>query len=237
VPLRVAAAIDRALAKNPNDRWPTMADFCRELQECLREFRGGGAADATVVLPPPKRARRSRATRCIALPTLLVLAGLGVLAAALAIILNRSSSSPPPAAPPRTSPLKLSAVSSFSATGPEHPERVQYATDDNPNTYWETHHYYYPNGGLGKPGVGLVLDAGQPVRLKQLTVMTDTPGFTAEVEAGASEQGPFHAASAPQTVSGKTTFNLAQTTARFFVLWITNRGPNEQVHVNEINAS
>src|SRR5581483_5591068 len=42
VPVRVAAAVDRALAKDPADRWPTMADFCREHDACLQELRTGG---------------------------------------------------------------------------------------------------------------------------------------------------------------------------------------------------
>src|SRR5207253_5631826 len=38
---RVDAAIQRAMAKDPADRFPTMADFCRELEACLAELRTG----------------------------------------------------------------------------------------------------------------------------------------------------------------------------------------------------
>src|SRR4051794_17496195 len=38
---RVAAAVDRALAKEPSDRFPTMAAFCDELRDCLNELRAG----------------------------------------------------------------------------------------------------------------------------------------------------------------------------------------------------
>jgi hypothetical protein len=119
----------------------------------------------------------------------------------------------------------------------EHPELTSRVTDGNPGTYWQTSRYHYPGGGLGKPGVGLVLDAGGVVTLHHLTVTTDTPGFTAEIQAGNSDQGPFHTVSGSATVTGQTTFDLSDARARYFVVWITNLGSSSQVHVNEVSAS
>src|SRR5579885_1533171 len=48
VPPRVEAAVRTAMAKRPEDRFPTMADFCRELEACLAELEGAG----TVVVEP-----------------------------------------------------------------------------------------------------------------------------------------------------------------------------------------
>src|SRR5206468_5570290 len=39
VPARLDAAVARALAKQPEDRFPTMAEFGRELETCLEEIR------------------------------------------------------------------------------------------------------------------------------------------------------------------------------------------------------
>jgi serine/threonine-protein kinase len=243
VPLRIAAAIDRALAKSPDDRWPTMSDFRRELEECLREVRGGGGGDATVVLAPPRRRQRPRraARRRVSLPTLLVLAGIGALAAALAVVLTRhdGGGGPARAGTGKSTPVHLSATTSydpFGSGGGEHNEDAHNATDGDPGTYWETHHYAYPDGGLGKAGVGLVLDAGSAVTLHHLTVSTDTPGFTAAIRAGDSPDGGFHDVSGPQTVGGRTTFDLSNAKARYFVVWITNLGPHDQIHVNEVTA-
>ncbi len=53
VPARVAAAVDRALAKDPRDRFPSMNAFGAELDACLREIRLSDApeydAQATMV--------------------------------------------------------------------------------------------------------------------------------------------------------------------------------------------
>ena len=56
---------------------------------------------------------------------------------------------------------------------------------------------------MGKSGVGLVLSSagGASVTLHHVTVTTDTPGFTAEIEAGGTASGPFHAVSSPKTVN------------------------------------
>jgi len=54
VPPRVAAAVDRALAKDPRDRYPSMAAFAAELEACLAELAKGGDPDATLIVTPPR---------------------------------------------------------------------------------------------------------------------------------------------------------------------------------------
>ena len=51
VPRRVEAAIDKALAKEPEDRFETMAAFAEELEGCLADLRAGENTGATGVLP------------------------------------------------------------------------------------------------------------------------------------------------------------------------------------------
>jgi len=82
-----------------------------------------------------------------------------------------------------------------------------------------------------------VIDAGRTVTLHHLTVTTDTPGFTAEVQAGDSAQGSFQTVSGSSTVSAQTTFDLSNARARYFVVWITSLGSLSQAHVNEVSAS
>jgi len=249
VPPRLDAAVARALAKRPEDRFPTMEAFANELEACLHELRTPGA-DETMVLPAaapsrvrrparlPRRRRRGRGNTA----ALLIALGLAVAIAALAIALvreNGGSNGPSRASGGGggSTPVALSAVGSFSATGAEHPELVQDATDGNAQTFWKTHQYAYPGGGLGKPGVGLVLAAPQQVTLHRLTVTTTKPGFRARVEAGDSRSGPFHDVSPVQTVDARTTFDLSDAKARYFVLWITNVGASGQAYVNEVSAS
>ena len=52
VPPRLDAAIARALAKRPNDRFATMDDLGTELEACLGEIRSPGGAPTMVIAPP-----------------------------------------------------------------------------------------------------------------------------------------------------------------------------------------
>ena len=246
VPLRVAAAVARALEKDPEARWPTMQAFADELRACLRELREGPPPEgATVILSTPAATPRPRRVgrRSASLPSLLVLAGLVVLAVALGIALTQTGSSGKKNAGGSGASgtvVHLAATTAFDpyGSGDEHDSDAHLATDGSQATSWETHHYSYPNGGLGKAGVGLVLDAGRSVALKHLTVTTSTPGFTATVKAGdAVNVASLRADSSPRQVGSQTTFDLNGAKARYYVLWITNRGSNPQVHVNEVTAS
>jgi eukaryotic-like serine/threonine-protein kinase len=246
VPPRLDAAIVRALAKRPEDRFATMADFGRELEACLEEVRTPGGAPTVVLAPPRPSAARtvmSRRRRRTPIPAVLVAIGLAVAVAALAIALvrdNGPSSGGPSSARGGGTAIALSGVGAYDpppGDGEEHNNEAPKATDSSRETYWKTQNYRSSLASLGKSGVGLVLDAGRSLTLHQVTVTTDTPGFTAEIEAGDSSSGPFHAVSNPQTVSGQTTFDLGDAHAQYYVVWITNLGPLSSAHVNNVSAS
>jgi hypothetical protein len=77
--------------------------------------------------------------------------------------------------------------------------------------------------------VGLRLDANRPP--SELVVQSETPGFTAEVRSGDQVL-----ASARQAAA-RTTFELPDDLdATELVLWITNRGDNGAVRINEVRA-
>jgi serine/threonine-protein kinase len=246
VPARLDAAIARALAKRPEDRFATMADFCQELEACLNEVRTPGGA-ATVVLPPtqpsaPPAMRRHRRRRP---PTaaILVAIGLAIAVAALAVALVRENGSSPGPSTARGgggTPLALTGVGAYDpppGDGEEHDDEAALATDTSPSTYWKTQDYKSSLASLGKRGVGVVLDAGRSVTMHQVTVTTDTPGFTAEIQAGDSATGPFHTVSGSKVVAGQATFDLQDAHAQYFVVWITNLGSLSSAHVNDVSAS
>jgi hypothetical protein len=68
-------------------------------------------------------------------------------------------------------------------------------------------------------------------------VTTDTPGFTAKIQAGSSASGPFADDSGTKTVNGTTTFALHSTTARYYVVWLTSLPPGDVAHVNNVKAA
>jgi hypothetical protein len=116
----------------------------------------------------------------------------------------------------------------------EHNELAGSATDGSTLTAWTTETYHGSDFGGLKPGVGLVLAAGGPVKLAQLTVKTPTPGFTAKIEASDSPSGGFTADSSSQTVNG-TTFALDGQTATYYLVWIT-RPPGTRAEISEVTA-
>ena len=69
------------------------------------------------------------------------------------------------------------------AAASEHDADAPKATDGMPTTYWETERYH-DAPSLGKPGVGLVLDASATVQLHSSASSTETPGFIAEIRGG-----------------------------------------------------
>src|SRR5439155_365486 len=72
VPPRVEAAVLRAMAKDPADRFDTMTDFCRELEACLAELSSAG----TQVAPAVRTSHRARRRGAYAWPLVVTLAAL-----------------------------------------------------------------------------------------------------------------------------------------------------------------
>jgi eukaryotic-like serine/threonine-protein kinase len=243
---RLDAAIACALAKRPEDRFATMAEFGRELELCLEELRMPGGAPTVVMTPPPAPARPRpvrRRRRRTPTSALLIAAGLAIAVAALAVALVREHGSSPgtsSASRGGGTPVALNGVGAYDpppGDGEEHNDEASKATDTSTATYWETQHYHSSLASLGKQGVGLVLDVGSPATVHQMTVTTDTPGFTAVIEEGDSASGAFHPVSDPKTVSGQTVFDLRDAHARYYVVWITNLGSLSSAHVNNVSAS
>jgi serine/threonine-protein kinase len=240
---RLDWAIQQAMAKVPEERFESMDDFAAELEACDVELDGG--VGATVIAPVrsprsprPKRARRRR--RLGLWPAVLLGVGLAALAGGLlgALLLRDNPSSTGSSSPPPAGSVHLRGVTAFdpegSPPGQEHNDTAKYATDNNPTTYWRTEHY--DGAQLGKSGVGVVLDAGRPVALRSLTVSSATPGFTAVIKAGDSIGGPFSVDSAPSTVGSSTAFHLSGKDARYYVVWITDLGGNDQVQIQEVKT-
>jgi len=115
--------------------------------------------------------------------------------------------------------------------GEEHDEEVGNAIDGMGSTAWSTEHYR----SFDKGGVGLVVGASRPVSPRTLVVTSDTPGFKAQIKAGASNTGPFRPVSSAQTADFTTRFAL-RGSGRYFLIWITDLGGNDQVRIVEVRA-
>jgi hypothetical protein len=251
VSARLAYAIDRALAKDPRDRWDSMAAFCEELEGCLGELDDldGGWPDsgATIVVAPPRgrsagrtprtaRPRRSRALW----PWLLTALLLSVVGAGIAFLVVDGSPTDKigGSGDGGGGPVRLSGVTAYDpfGTGGEHDDEAPLAADGDPATRWTTQQY--TDNVLGKAGVGVVLALPRSEQLSRVRVSTDTPGFRARIQVGASKLGPFRDASITRPVNGVTTFPIKDgVEGRYVVVWITELPPgSDRAHVNEVQA-
>jgi eukaryotic-like serine/threonine-protein kinase len=225
VPLRLDAALRRAMAKRSDERFSSMSAFVDELEGVL-EGLGQPDSDRTVIMPPtaPARPRRRSRRRRVA-PWIVLLVGLALIGGALgAYLALRDNDSGGAGGGGTSGPIHLVASNAYDpeGDGQENDPLVANATDGNPATDWHTEHYNTAEFGNLKSGVGLVLDAGTAVKPGSLTIQSDMPGFAADIKAGASSNGPFDTVSSSMEVGSRTTFRLSVDPARrYFLIWIT----------------
>jgi eukaryotic-like serine/threonine-protein kinase len=243
VPLRVDAALRKAMAKDPDDRFPSMDDLVAELESCLVVLAEPDA-ERTVMDAPPvpapsrrpeSRRRRQRRSRT---PLVLILVALVAVGVAVGAYFGLRGSGSGGGGGDGSVHLTASNAYDPEGDGREHDEEVSNATDGNLRTYWETEHYSSDTFGNLKGGAGIVVDAGRPVQLRAITVASDTPGYVARIEAGASSSGPFDSVSSSETVGVSTTFRLSGGPAQqYYLVWITQLAPGQgRAHVNEVGA-
>jgi len=230
LPLRLVAAVERALEKDPGKRFPTMTAFVEELEACREQLASGGDDSATQIIrgpiladdqtviqrPEPQRPRRAM------WPFALILAGLafGAITAGLFLFGDVTGSGKGDGG---SGPIHLRAVAIYDpppGDGTEHDDMIGNATDGNRTTYWETEDY--ANLHARKPGVGIVFDAGRQVSPKEIVVRASGTDLRARIQTGSSPTTATHIASKTLGVDGRRTFEIVQNVpARYFMLWIT----------------
>ena len=240
-PARLDFAIQRAMAKDPDDRFASMDDFVAELEACLAELDGREDEGATMIVPParpPRHAARRRPRRVPITPLLILLAGALVAVGAFLLLrddgrnaLQRISASP--------KPVRLQALGAYDpppgGDGSEHGEDAHFATDRDTGTSWSTETY----GNFQKDGVGLVLQAPEPVALSRLTVQSIGSAFEAQIKAGSSPDGGFTDVSGGfQPVGSSKTFSL-DTQGReyqYYVVWLKLPLEGGRAEISEVAA-
>ena len=244
---RVDTVVRRAMAKRPEDRYPTTDALIGALEACILEERQGEGADdgqTEIFQRPssgstsPRPGRRRPGARWLA-----VALGLVVIAAAVSIgvLSTRDGNGLPIVGDDENASaaqVRIQAIADYDppaggGDGAEHPEAVARATDGDPSTYWTTERY---ENFESKDGVGLVLEAARPVALERLVVLSDTRGFEAVVKAGPEAGGPFEDVSEPAQVGARTTIELdtGGQEYRYYLFWITSL--DGLAHVNEVRA-
>ena len=258
VPERVDAVVAKAMAKDPRDRFGSMEALAAALESCLAEVRDQDAhrqEELTGIINPQLRAESapdrtheiseppSATARTEAAPPRrsgLRVAGIMLLAVVILVgnllVLQLVFEDGLPGLGGGGDPtqVRVEAVADVDpeGDGTEHPESVSLATDRDVATFWPTESYR----SFDKTGVGIAVDAGSLVALSRMVVITDTPGFTAQILGGATLDGEFVDVADEQEVGRRTTFdvNTRGEDFRYYVVWITS--VSGSAHVNEVRA-
>jgi hypothetical protein len=250
-----AAVVERATAKDLERRYPDMASMIADMEGALaiETARSGQVTgEVTAVLRTLHSPARRLLPWRLRHPARWVVS-LALLAAIVAVTLvalaghTHSGTGVAPDVHPAagTTPVVLAqkAASSYNpfGTGPEHAEDVASVIDGDLNTSWSTEHYVA--GNLGKPGLGITLDAAPGVAARSIEIQTPTPGFSAGVFAAAnpSPSSPPGAGQSPQalgwtplaptlTVGARTTISINPSGVRYryYLVWITRLAPGHQ---------
>jgi len=251
VPPGLEQVIDRALTKDPADRWPTAV----ALRDAVAPYRTDATpaptrADPTrpVRLPPrtapeptPVAAMTAVATRTSALtPARIALWTavfvIGVFAGYLgfrAIDDEPVSNAAPPT--PVAGPLTIVGASDYDPEGTngENPEDVATILDGDPATFWSTELYRDRDVGGLKAGVGLVVDLGAPKTVDRVEVVTaeGDADWSAQVYASDTVPPELSGWGAPhftgQALGADAQLELTPPArARNVLIWITNLPPD-----------
>jgi eukaryotic-like serine/threonine-protein kinase len=118
-------------------------------------------------------------------------------------------------------PLAVTAIDPF-GDGSELSSNAGLAADGELSTAWKSEDYF--DGDLDKPGIGLLLDLGQSVRVDGVRLSTPYPGFTFGVSVGDDPNALVDQVGDTVTSAASTRVRL-QGTGRYVLVWITSVVP------------
>ena len=257
----LAAVVETATAKRETQRYADDEELIADLEDVLgletaRAGTAGGEATSVLRTLPASTQRRLPLRLRNPLAALAALAAIAVVVAVAIIFLvgntHHGTGALPQPAPSATNRHQVILCGSCAhdynpdaISGPkiQHPETVGLAVDGDRNTGWLTESYL--NDDLGKPGVGLYVDARPGVAAGSLVLDTQIPGWAVTIYASRSAPNPNAFLTGPRgwTRVGATgnvhptqTIHLATRGVRYryYLVWITSLGGHSQVEVNEV---
>ncbi len=242
----LAHVIDRALERNPDDRWPNAA----AMRDALAPFRIAApdrTADATMPVAVPVRPRTPAPTTAspiiiddgmgvgsrIAVWVLALALGFGggYAGYVLATDSGTGGSSSPPAAN-ATQRIGVTHAAAFDPVGGdgEHDDVAGLAVDGDKATFWDTESYKQPDVG-GKPGVGLILTLAGPAEVRAVQIVSPDTGSDVQIyvadTAAPTLAGWGKAAGIGTDLARSATIALdGRPTGAFVLVWLTKLPQN-----------
>jgi serine/threonine-protein kinase len=252
LPKGLEAAIMRALARDPADRFPDA-----EAMRAAVERQGQGAPPtpprgipvsapvAAASTAPVRTARRGSTFRSwMLIPLVVIVVAAAVIVGGLIVGrlqlggplgIRRSQASTGPGSA-NGSPIRIASVADFDpfGDGTEHPEDTHLAVDGDPATAWSTDHYSTAAFGQLKPGLGLFVSFGGTRHVDRVVIHSPLHGWTFELLPGsaptsdarpvASVSGDFHFTVG---TSGAADVELKGVQTGGLTIWITSLAPDQ----------
>jgi hypothetical protein len=212
LPRDVEGAILRALARSPDDRFPSA--------EAMRAALGRWAGAETVAEPShptqeaePSSTREGTFRSWMLVPLVLVVVAGAAIAAGLA--LGRLELGGPlgirgeEGNGSQTEAIRIIGASDFDPFGDqsENPDETAGAVDGRPETVWSTEHYDSAEFGGLKEGLGLFVDVAGSREVTRVTITSPTGGWRFQLLPGS---GPDPDANPLRSSDGATTFTMPQ---------------------------
>ena len=250
VPRPLEAVVLRAMARDPDERYQSAA----EVRDALAAIDVGDDDAEPAVLradptPPSGIVPVARGARRGWVPAVLlaVVAVAAVAAAAVLLGSGRDGGGGPTGTgdrnQPAATPVRIATARAFDpqGDGDENTPLARFVIDGDRTTDWHSDTYDGPSFGRLKSGVGLILQLDRPTRLAELKVLSPVKGWGASVyvadDAG-EELGEWGAPVARRSeIDGDATFDLADRTGRFVLLWITDPGPAHRAEITDLTLS
>jgi eukaryotic-like serine/threonine-protein kinase len=228
VPRGLESVILTALAKDPDDRFPSAS----ALAGALAEVDNGGA---TNVMPAilENRAPSQPAPAGLDLRWAWMLLAIAAVAGLLAFLVpnvvddgnggSEGGNGGRASGGGAGSALDIREVIDFDphGTGGEHGEDAHLAADGNESTTWRTENYNDPLE-IQKPGVGLVFDLGESVEVGRVEISGTIGSFEVRSgnESGDDETG-FDVVADGQAFDGSVEIKVDPSSGRYWLVWIT----------------
>jgi tRNA A-37 threonylcarbamoyl transferase component Bud32 len=236
-----ALVVERATAKDPGQRYQRIEEMIDDLQTALEveaARAGETTGEATTVLeavPPPRRKLSTARWSWAGIIALLLIAGATLLAVQL---ISSGEVGGGGGGVGQGSPIEVREATDFDPfgdDGEEHPDEVELAIDgQTKTTYWTTQDYFQPD--FGKEGVGIYLEAEQPVAADVLELRSPDPGWEFEVYA-ANEPPPESLEDwirvAPSTTAEErteVTLDTAGREYRYYLIWAITPAETDDGH-------
>jgi serine/threonine-protein kinase len=241
IPPRLAAALMRALERDPDERFSSAADFRAALLQTDLDIPAPSVApplEEPTTAVTPEVPSFGRSERRWLLPAFVILLiAVAVIVAGLLFRESRASLSSTTTstteAPATPSPLTVTSIVSYDPQGSgaagENDSMADRAVDGNDRTAWRTETYDQPNFFGGKTGVGLVLELEQRSVLDSLRISGSPNGWSAKIYVLDAPPGPdgvdgLTPAGSVDGVKGHVSVDLSRAEGSVVLLWITNLG-------------